>query len=254
MIGQAGDGDIEFASMFEETAWEQRHSVALDDVKDDPDAVSMVIFTSGTTGEPKAALHTHNTVYTSFAGRCEALGFEQSDVVFCPHALMHLAGHLLAHTALTTGASIVLLDSWSGARGLQVMVESRTSRMMAAPVFIYDLLTAIRERTGPNDLPPLRTMLTGATTVPAPLVADVQKVFGTPLQTLWAMTESALGRRSVPTIRRTGPLTATAAPCGQWNWICDRTTRSTAKIRANSSYEAVASVSRRWDATPVKWW
>ncbi|WP_197501221.1 AMP-binding protein [Mycobacterium sp. 852002-51057_SCH5723018] len=193
VIGQARDGDIEFASMFEETAWEQRHSVALDDVRDDPDAVSMVIFTSGTTGEPKAALHTHNTVYTSFAGLCEALRFEQSDVVFCPHALMHLAGHLLAHTALTTGASIVLLDSWSGARGLQVMVESRTSRMMAAPVFIYDLLTATGERTGPNDLPPLRTMVTGATTVPAPLVADVQKVFGTPLQTLWAMTEVGIG-------------------------------------------------------------
>lgn len=149
VIGPAGDGDIEFASMFEETAWEQRHSVALDDVRDDPDAVSMVIFTSGTTGEPKAALHTHNTVYSSFAGLCEALEFDRSDVVFCPHALMHLAGHLLAHTALTTGASTVLLDSRSGARGLQVMVESRTSRMMAAPVFIYDLLTAIGMCSGP---------------------------------------------------------------------------------------------------------
>ncbi|MGY4649673.1 AMP-binding protein [Mycobacterium sp. URHB0021] len=62
VFGQAGQGDIEFAPFFEGTPWEQRHPVALDDAKEDPDAVSVVLFTSGTSGEPKALLHTQNTI------------------------------------------------------------------------------------------------------------------------------------------------------------------------------------------------
>src|SRR5262249_23572797 len=155
----AADGDIEFAPMFEQTPWEQRHPLALGDVKHDPDAVSMVLFTSGTTGEPKGVLHTQNTVFASAVGVCDALGIESSDVILCPHALMHLASYLTTHCALRTGATVVLLDSWSGERGLQVMVESRTTRLVSAPVFINDALTAIED---PVRVPPLRAVVSVA--------------------------------------------------------------------------------------------
>lgn len=192
VVGQAGEGDIEFAPFFEGTPWEQRHPVALDDAKEDPDAVSVVLFTSGTSGEPKAALHTQNTIFTSSAGFCNALDVDSSDVAFCPHALMHGAGQMMANAALQVGGSTVLLDSWSGARGLEVMAQSGATRLMAAPVFIHDLITAAGDRKSPEVLPPLRTVLACATTVPAPLVADVAKAFDRPLQTCWAMTETGL--------------------------------------------------------------
>ncbi len=191
VLGRAGKGDIEFTPVFEETPWEQRHPVALDDAREDPDAVSVVLFTSGTSGEPKAALHTENTLFTTTAGGCEIMDIKSSDVLFSPHALMHLAAQGSARAALQTGASIVLLDSWSGARGLEVMAESGTTRLViAAPVYINDLIAAIGERNGAQVLPALRTVATGATTIPAPLVAAVAKTFGTPLQTSWAMTET----------------------------------------------------------------
>ena len=191
VLGQAEKGDIEFTPVFEETPWEQRHPVALDDAKEDPDAVSAVFFTSGTSGEPKAALHTENTLFTTTVAVCEVMDIESSDVVFSPHALMHMAGQGSARSALQTGASIVLLDSWSGARGLEVMAESATTRLViAAPVYINDLIAAIGDQNGQQVLPALRTVATGATSIPAPLAAAVVKAFGTPLQTSWAMTET----------------------------------------------------------------
>ncbi|MFG1932159.1 AMP-binding protein [Mycobacterium sp. NPDC048908] len=190
VLGKATKGDIEFTSFFEETPWEQRHPVALDDVSEDTDAVSAVFFTSGTSGEPKAALHTENTLFTTTVAVCEIMGIESSDVLFSPHALMHMAAQMSARSAMQTGASIVLLDSWSGPRGLEVMAESATTRLaVVAPVFINDLIAALGERTGSQVLPALRTVATGATTIPAPLAAAVTNTFGLPLQTTWAMTE-----------------------------------------------------------------
>jgi cyclohexanecarboxylate-CoA ligase len=193
VLGRAGKGDIEFTPLFEETPWEQRHPVALDDAKEDPDAVSAVFFTSGTSGEPKAALHTENTLFTTTVAVCEVMDIESSDVLFSPHALMHMAAQMSARAALQTGASIVLLDSWSGPRGLEVMAESGTTQLViAAPVYINDLIAAIGERKGPQVLPALRTVATGATTIPAPLAAAVATTFGRPLQTSWAMTETGV--------------------------------------------------------------
>jgi cyclohexanecarboxylate-CoA ligase len=163
----------------------------LDDAKEDPDAVSVVLFTSGTSGEPKAALHTENTLFATTAGVCQLLDIESSDVVFSPHALMHMAGQGSARSALQTGASIVLLDSWSGVRGLEVMAESAATRLViAAPVYINELIAAIGGQNGRQVLPALRTVATGATSIPAPLAAAVLQAFGTPLQTSWAMTET----------------------------------------------------------------
>jgi cyclohexanecarboxylate-CoA ligase len=191
VLGQAEKGDIEFTRLFEETPWEQRHPVALDDAKEDPDAVSAVFFTSGTSGEPKAALHTENTLFTTTVAVCEVMDIESSDVLFSPHALMHMAAQMSARAALQTGASIVLLDSWSGPRGLEVMAESATTQLtIAAPVYINDLIAALGKRKGPQVLPALRAVATGATTIPAPLAAAVAKTFGRPLQTSWAMTET----------------------------------------------------------------
>src|ERR1044072_4585874 len=141
VLGAAGEGDIEFAPLFEEAPWEQRHPVALDDAREDPDAFSVVLFTSGTSGEPKAALHTENTLFCNTAGVCKIMAIEPSDVFFSPHALIHSAAQASGRAALQTGASIVLLASWSGARGLEVMAESGTTRLViAAPVYINELI------------------------------------------------------------------------------------------------------------------
>ncbi|WP_433281467.1 AMP-binding protein [Pseudonocardia xinjiangensis] len=187
VIGNPADGEIEFGSFFEATPWEQRHPVALDDVREDPDRVSLVLFTSGTSGEPKGALHSENTWYSATSGMVEPLEVTSDDVIFTPHSLMHAAGQFCSRMSVLAGACMVLLDAWSGERGLQVLADSGTTHLMGAPSFVYDVIAA----TGGERpvLPALRMVACGATTVPTPLVAEVSEMFGVTLRAGWGMTE-----------------------------------------------------------------
>jgi cyclohexanecarboxylate-CoA ligase len=190
VIGIPAEGEIEFGSFFERTPWEQRHPVALDDMAEDPDRVATVLFTSGTTGEPKGVLRTQNTSYSTNSGVSEALEVVREDVCFTPHSLMYGTGQLCAQMSLLAGACMVLLDSWSGERGLAVLAASATTWFLAAPSFVYDVIAAAGGARAA--LPALRGVGSGATTVPKPLVAQVADVFGVPLRTSWGMTETGI--------------------------------------------------------------
>jgi cyclohexanecarboxylate-CoA ligase len=189
VIGTANDDETEFSSFFEDIPWEQRHPVALDDASEDPDRVAVFFFTSGTSGEPKGALHSHNTVHAGMAGLGE-LGVEPPDVIFTPHALMHTLAYRSSLLSLWNGACRVLLDSWSGERGAAIIAETGTTIMLAAPAFVHDVIAA---RDGePQRLPALHTLVCAGTAIPRPLVSPVRRVFGVPLQAGWGMTEVGL--------------------------------------------------------------
>jgi cyclohexanecarboxylate-CoA ligase len=183
----ARDDEIDFSSFFEDTAWERRHPVRLDDAEENPDRVAVVYFTSGTSGEPKGALHTSNTIYAGLTAMTTAERIGHQDVLFTPHSLMHLMGQINLLIPLLTGGCTVLLDSWSGERGLTVLAETGTTIFMAAPAFYHDLIAAAGGQR--QDLPALRMPLTGVTTVPRQLVPEAQHVLGVPLRAAWGMTE-----------------------------------------------------------------
>src|ERR1700754_4363765 len=95
LLGQpTTDGEVNFTPFFEETPWEQRHPVALGDAQEDPDRIAAVYFTSGTSGEPKGALHTWNTWHSSAREWASVEGAGQEEILFIPNALVHAFGGL----------------------------------------------------------------------------------------------------------------------------------------------------------------
>lgn len=148
VIGDATDGDVDFPSLFEDTPWEKLHPVALDDAVEDPDRVAMVLFTSGTSGEPKGALHTQ--LYASACSITQIHDFGPEDVRFTParaYAYRRPRRHSIGPDS---GASVVLLDDWSGQRGLQVLADSAATGLVAAPSFVYDMLAGNRKNARPS--------------------------------------------------------------------------------------------------------
>ena len=72
--GSPGQGTRSWAE-FMATPWEERRDPAeLSGLRPDPNEVTLLIFTSGTTGEPKGVMHTHNTLVAANNPLPERLG------------------------------------------------------------------------------------------------------------------------------------------------------------------------------------
>ena len=65
--GGAHGAEIDFRDYFHRTPWELTHRMDLAGHEADPDRVALILFTSGTSGEPKGVLHSFNTVYAGIA-------------------------------------------------------------------------------------------------------------------------------------------------------------------------------------------
>ena len=186
VLGVPGDGQLSFDGCFETAgpAGEQATTARVD-----PDRVSMVLFTSGTTGEPRAALHTLNTMSFYTRDFAASLGLSSEDRIFTPHVCTHIAGLCLdLSLPLSIGAAVLMLDQWDPAAAAELMAAERTSLMMSAPAFIEQLLDALAVRR--IGLPSLRYLYGTAASIPKTLMSEVPHRLGVPLRAIWAMTEA----------------------------------------------------------------
>ncbi|MEV4347182.1 AMP-binding protein [Actinoplanes sp. NPDC049596] len=187
VLGARDPGDLDLTDFFERTPWEMTHPMGLGEADEDPDRLAVVFFTSGTTGRPKAAMHSLNTLHAGIKPIVDAERMGPQDVMFIPHAITHLAGFKADITmTLLSGATTVLLDRWDASTGARLLAEAGVTMMFGAPVFFRDLVM-----TPPTMPLRLRMALAGATAIPQPLVDQVREVLGTFLRASWGMTELA---------------------------------------------------------------
>ena len=105
-----------------------------------PNDIVQLLYTSGTTGEPKGAMHTSNTLIGSTLTFAERMRLGADDVVFMPSPLAHQIGFeygLLV--SVLVGAPLVLMDAWNPERAVGLMEQHRATYMFAATPFLADL-------------------------------------------------------------------------------------------------------------------
>lgn len=179
------DGELDFREYFEHT----EHGTLPDLSVVDPDRVSLVLFTSGTSGEPKAVLHTLNTSYAWYA-LAAADGIGPDSRVYSPNAATHIVGLTMGLLMpLHRGACAVMTDLWEPEAVIPFLAQAHVSWIVIVPFFLSTLIDAM-ERTSLR-LPTVRVIRAGGTIVPQPLFRRVTETFGIPLDVGWGMTEGA---------------------------------------------------------------
>jgi cyclohexanecarboxylate-CoA ligase len=154
-----------------------------------PDEPYLILFTSGTTGDPKGALHSQNTLYAGIRAYQDVLGMDASLVKASPHTNMHYVGfvqNLL--TPLALGGTAVVPGVWDPALYLEMFERHGVTFFYAGPGFVAQLLRAQQAR--PRDVSSLRYIVSGSAPVPPTLVEQVRETLGVPLYSLWGMTEN----------------------------------------------------------------
>jgi len=185
--GQPGP-DMRPWSVLADTAWEAREG-RRGLPGSDPNEVHEVVFTSGTTGEPKGVMHTPNTTLSTIYSVIERLAFSDEDVILMSSTLGHQTGYLYGHCLnALLGATAVWLDVWSAGEAARLIERERVTFTMGATPFLQDLTYVSTDA----DLSSLRLFISAGAAIPRRLVADARARLGCAISAGWGMTENGL--------------------------------------------------------------
>ncbi|MFQ5917093.1 MAG: class I adenylate-forming enzyme family protein, partial [Candidatus Binatia bacterium] len=100
-----------------------------------------IAYTSGTTGLPKGAVHTHNTRMLHSKGLANRMGVSPEDVWLCMTPLFHTTGNcVVQHTALLTGGTLVIMGRYSVSVSLKEIERTRATIAIGVPTMYIDLM------------------------------------------------------------------------------------------------------------------
>jgi cyclohexanecarboxylate-CoA ligase len=186
-------------SDFMATAREERPDRSrLAALRPDPNEVTLLIFTSGTTGEPKGVMHTHNTLVAANDPLPARLGITDASVIHMGSTLAHLTGFLYgARLPVQTGATGVFQETWEAGAFVELVEKHRITYTSGATPFLHDLLNA--PNLAGHDLSSLERFCCMGAPIPRVLVRDArQKLPHMVVLGGWGQSENALVTLGIP--------------------------------------------------------
>lgn len=152
-----------------------------------------LMFTSGTTGPPKAVSHSEDSLATLNRQFAQRFSLGPDTPVFMPSPLGHSVGAIHgARLSMFLGAPLILQDRWNAVTALDLVARHRAAFTAAATPFLFDLANAPWRGDEPK-LAPLKIFLCGGAQVPPALIRRCRTEFPNTFVTpLWGMTEGGL--------------------------------------------------------------
>lgn len=163
-----------------------------------PDDVLLLMYTSGTTGEPKGVMHSSNTLFANLHGFINAYGLTQKDVILGASPMAHLTGFgYLAMIPLILNGTTVLQDIWEPRQALELIRTEGITYSMASSPFVADLCNAA-EAGGPVS-PQFANFCCAGAPIPPILIERARTVLGLAVSSAWGMTECGAVTVTEPT-------------------------------------------------------
>jgi long-chain acyl-CoA synthetase len=162
-----------------------------------PDDLAFMVFTSGTTGDPKGAMNTHGNVVFATSVYERWIGLTNRDVILGMAPLFHVTG-LIGHVTLTllTGAPLVLFYRFDVAEACRLVALHRATFTVSSVTAFIALLNS--DALGRYDFTSLTKLYTGGAPTPAAVLDSWHARTGVRIQPMYGLTEATSPTHMTP--------------------------------------------------------
>jgi acyl-CoA synthetase (AMP-forming)/AMP-acid ligase II len=135
---------------------------------DAPSDIAILLFTSGTSGVPKAAVLSHQNLTSYVLQTVEFLGAQQDEATLVCVPPYHIAGVSSLITSVYSGRRIVQLESFTAQDWVRTVRDFSVTNAMLVPTMLSRILDEMRR--GEVELPSLRSIAYGGGRMPEPVI------------------------------------------------------------------------------------
>ena len=149
-----------------------------------------MMYTSGTTGNPKGVVYSHRSMVLHTFGvmMADTIGVCERDVVLPVVPMFHANAWGLAHAGVATGATLVMPGADLSPVALAKLIEEERVTVAAGVPTIW--MGVLPELAG-RDVSALRSIPCGGSAVPRSLSEGYREQTGMPILQAWGMTETS---------------------------------------------------------------
>ena len=161
-----------------------------------PDKITYLAFTSGTTGTPKGVMHSDNTLLANGRAMVRDWKHDEDTVLLSLSPTSHHIATVGLAQALVAGFEMVLNDLPRGSDVIDWITESGATYVMGVPTHAIDALAQMRRR-GLDTLARVKVFYMAGSTIPSDLAASFLAIGVTP-QNVYGMTENGSHQYTLP--------------------------------------------------------
>jgi acyl-CoA synthetase (AMP-forming)/AMP-acid ligase II len=142
----------------------------------DPDETAILLFTSGTTGAPKAAVLRHKHLVSYVLGTVEFMSADEADASLNCVPPYHVAGMAAIASAVYSGRRVVQLANFSADAWIETARRERITHAFVVPTMLARIVDALAGQSDAG-LPALRALSYGGGKMPLSVIEKAMKLF-----------------------------------------------------------------------------
>jgi malonyl-CoA/methylmalonyl-CoA synthetase len=148
-----------------------------------------ILYSSGTTGQPKGVVHTHQNLAASLLDLQACWGFVPQDILLNVLPLFHIHGLSFAtHLSLISGASMIVEDRFHPLKTMDKIKEATV--FMAVPTLYYAFLRRPEFKEKAKAWYKTRLFTCGSAPIRPEVLPELEAILNQPLINRYGMTES----------------------------------------------------------------
>ncbi len=184
-----GEKAIDDTLFFSDLLKEEKDSLEIVNCK--PDDILTILYTSGTTGNPKGAMLTHNNYWQQAdLNACYILHINDQDLILTAAPYCHIFFVSTVLGPMYKGATVVVMPRFYPEVALEMISNYKVTHFAGVPTMYIYMLNHFQKNPGDYDLSSWRVVLSAGSAMPGEYIPQIEDTFGVDYCEMYGATET----------------------------------------------------------------